>query len=911
MDRPAPGLVGRANETLALQRLLEDVRARGRAMIICGEAGVGKSALLAEAGRVGAAAGMRVLAATGIAAEARVAFAALHTLLSPLLDKADLLPGPQRRALLTAFGVDEVEAPSPLRIGLAALNLMAHAAADHPVLALADDVHWFDDESAQVLLFVARRVNGHPIVVLAGTRDGSTDRFRGADISQMRLEGLAEEDTGRLLSRRAPDLDAGARDVVLRLAAGNPLAVLELPLTMHMADASTGPEWMPLTDRLQEAFAGDLLQLPSATRTLLLAAALHPAGQIGEVLPAAIDVDPDVTLQALSPAVAAGLITAVADTIRFRHPLVRSAVYQAAEHHDRIGMHRALAERSSRVPEHRVWHRVAASVGPDADLAGDLQLLAARYARRGALERALVALEQSANLTVEDDSRGRRLLDAASTALHLGRSEKVAELLRRTDDLPLAPADARRRRVLRWVIQPPAPGDPAGVLDVVASARRSAAEQDRDTALDLLMVAAGQEAVAGREETSGARIVEALMDIGDRPDDARCLHVRALASPLRSGSYVIRSAADARAHVFDPESAAMIGNAALWVQAPEVAVPLLITAEQGLRRRGDARQLSQVLVGRAWGRFMCGDWDGSLRDVEEGAPLSRATDQPLWTASYDILQPLLRALRGDSEDFEPAMSRVEQVAVPVGASAVLNFVQLARALVRIANGDYAVAHEELLRTYDPQDPAHHRVYSCAWLTYLAEAAAHSGRKAEARDVLAAVEPLMQLTDAAQLHIALRHARAVLADDDAELLYKEALCADLAGWPLDRARLQLAWGMWLRRRRRAAESRTPLRRAHEGFEALGAAGWAAQARRELRAAGERSAARHERQHQGLTAQELRIAQLAAMGLTNREIAQRIFSSPRTVASHLYRIFPKLGITSRHQLNQVLPRPDTAD
>jgi hypothetical protein len=147
-------------------------------MIIRGEAGVGKSALLAEAGRVGAAAGMRVLAATGIAAEARVAFAALHTLLSPLLDKADLLPGPQRRALLTAFGVDEVEAPSPLRIGLAALNLMAHAAADHPVLALADDVHWFDDESAQVLLFVARRVNGHPIVLLAGTRDGSTDRFR-------------------------------------------------------------------------------------------------------------------------------------------------------------------------------------------------------------------------------------------------------------------------------------------------------------------------------------------------------------------------------------------------------------------------------------------------------------------------------------------------------------------------------------------------------------------------------------------------------------------------------------------------------------------------------------------------------------------------------------------------------------
>ena len=906
--RAAVELVGRHAERDALVRLLEGTREGGTALVLRGGAGVGRSALLADAGRAAAAAGMRVLLARGVAGEARLPLAALHQLLAPLLGSTDRLPAPQREVLRSAFAGGDGTAPSPLRIGTAALDLLVSAAAARPVLAVADDLHRFDRESAQVMLFLARRLSAAPVVLLAGGLDGWPDGLGGADVDELRLEGLAAPDAERLLHLTAPHLDGPARRRVLRWATGNPLALIELPRTVHLAESVPGRHLTPLTERLERAFAGRLHDLPGPTRTLLLAAAMHPAGRLGEVAAAAAVVDPAVTLDALPPAVDAALVTVAGTTVRFRHPLVRAAVYQAAPAHERMAMHGALAARPARSPEQAVWHRVAASAGPDAELAGELQSLAARYVRRGELEAAVTALEQSADLTAEERRRGRRLLDAASTALHLGRTAQVDQLLRQTDDLLLAPAEVRRRRLLRWATQPPAPGDPAGLQQVVLAARRSAADGDWDTAVALLLVAARAEAFGGRGESSGTRILEALDDIGDRADDPRCLLVRAIASPLRSSADVIRTAVCAPSRELDADGTAMVATAAMWVHAPDAARPLLDAAEEGLRRGGDLMQLSHVLVMRAWAGFFLGDWDQGLVDAVEGAQLSRETEQLTGAATLDVLGAAVAALRGDRDGFERTVTGAEQVGVRAGAAVVLNLVLLARALVCMADGAHATAYQHLLRAYDREDPAYHRTYGYAWLTYLAEAALHCGQAASARAVLDAVEPELGQSDAAQLDHALRYARAVLADDDeAEPLFEKALSADLGSWPLDSARLQLAWGMWLRRRRRPAESRAPLRRARDAFDAVGALAWAAQARRELRAAGERSL--EEDRHDGsLTAQELQIARLAALGLTNREIGQRIFASHRTVASHMYRIFPKLGITSRRQLHQVLSEPD---
>ena len=903
-----PALLGRTSEQAALLRLLQP-RAGGRVLLVRGEPGVGRSALLAHAGRLGGEAGMCVLSARGVPAETDLPFAALHQLLHPLVERAGRLPHPQRRALLGAFGLSDGSAPSIFRTGLAALELLTDAARHRPVLALADDLQWFDDASRRVLDFVARRLDAGPVVLLGAARDGWPHPFPDTDVPELRLDRLAPADAELLLSLAAPDLPSGARGDVLRWADGNPLALRELPRTAHLVAATDGLSCTPLTERLERALVDRLPELPAATRAVVLAAALHGAGELGEVLAAARAVDPAAGLRALVPALDSGLVALSAGRLVFRHPLVRSAVHQAADPHARISMHRALVDQPSLLPDQRVWHRLEAALGPDPDLAAELQELAETQVRRGALDSAVRALERSAALTSDEATRGDRLVAAASAALRLGRVERVQELLGRTDGMRLRATTARRRRALGWAVHPPSSGDGAAVQALVAEARGSAGDGDRDTALDLLLLAARSEAATGRADASGARTVAALDDLGDRSDDPRCLLVRAFASPLRSGSDVLRAVRSARSQDLDVDGTALVATAAMWVHAPDLAGPFLDRAVDGLRGRGDARRLAQVLVLRAWAGFCLGGWEDAVADAEEGLARSRETEQPAQAAAVDVLQAVLGTLRGGADDVTARMTSAEQVGLRLGSAAVLNAVQLGRALVSMAEGTYDVAFQHLLRTFDPRDPAHHSAHSGAWLTYLAEAAVHAGRLEEARAALTGVRPMVELSDAPQLHLSLQYAKAVLADEvDAEPHYRRALGAELAAWPLDRARLDLAWGGWLRRRRRAAESREPLRRARDGFEAIGALAWAAQARRELRAAGERSGVPGAEQRHSLTAQELQIAWLAAQGLSNREIGQQLYASHRTVASHLYRIFPKLGITSRQQLRTLLVDAD---
>ena len=904
-DTSSRALVGRDVELAVVHRLLDDVHAGGRALVVRGEAGIGKSALLSCAVERAGELGMQVLSAAGAPSERQLPFAGLHSLVAPVLDRAVLLPAPQRHALLGAVGVVDGDAPSVFRIGLAVLTLLAEGAAERPLLVCVDDLQWFDRPSAEVLLFVARRLSADAVVLLGAVREGWQDVFRDADVPRLDLGRLSAAEGRHLLDGVAPHLDDATRATVLDAAAGNPLALHELPLTL--AGAGLPPAgWVPLNERLERAFAGRLRELHPPTRALLLAAALHSGGDLPEVAAAAAAVDRGADLAALPPAVAAGLVHVVDGAVRFRHPLVRSAVHQAAETHERIAMHRALASVSAHLPEQQLWHRVAGALGPDDGLARELADVAQQYQRRGAPETAVTALEAAASLTVDGRLRGHYLVRAAGCALQLGRAEQALELLRRAEDGDVSARDAPRLQLTRWAACPPAPGDASALHAVLRTARGAAAGGDRDTAVELLLVAGRAVSIAGREQTSGAEVLSALDDVGDRADDVRGLLVRAYATPLAGDSDVVDRVTGVRTHELHAlDDIVRVAKAALWVHAADAATPFLDQAVDGLRRRGDLPQLAEILVLRGWTHFYLGGWESGLTDVDEGLRLSREARRDVDASALDVLRAMLLALLGREVAFQPAMAAAERVGLQVGGAVVLNIVQLARGLVAMATGAHDAATDQLLRMYDPQDPACHRNHGGAYLTYLAEAAAHSGRVDEARAVLADVEQLVGPRGAAQLQASVRHARAVLADDDvAEPLYREALAGDLGAWPLDRARLDLAWGMWLRRRRRAAESREPLRRARDAFDRIGAVTWAEQARRELRASGERSRGATPSPWEALTPQELQIAQLAARGLSNREIAQQVFASHRTVASHLYRIFPKVGVTSRQQLAHVL-------
>ena len=349
----------------------------------------------------------------------------------------------------------------------------------------------------------------------------------------------------------------------------------------------------------------------------------------------------------------------------------------------------------------------------------------------------------------------------------------------------------------------------------------------------------------------------------------------------------------------------LVSAAAATVGAFDLAEGFAAAAVAGLRRQGRLGALTQALVLRAWSEIHVGRWDVALPDAEEAGRLAQETDQPIWGGGAAVALSILAGLRGEEDAADVLAADAERVGMQFGARAVLSVTQMARGLTALGGGRYEEAYAQLRRMFTPTDPAYHRMESCWAIGNLAEAAVHSGHREDIRTLMEDMELLSERTPSPWLHVAMRHARALLADDArAEALYQEALEADLKRWPFDRARALFAYGMWLRRQKRAAESRVPLRAARDGFDSLGVVSWGDRARSELRAAGEASRRRAPEARDRLTAQELQIARMAAEGLTNREIGERLYLSHRTVGSHLYRSFPKLGISSRVQLPAAL-------
>jgi DNA-binding CsgD family transcriptional regulator len=904
----AAPLLGRLEEQQLLTSLLDDVSIRGQALVLRGEPGIGKSRLLSEAAGEARDRGMTILTTAGVQSEAHLPFAGLHQLLRPVRGRAADLPSVQHAALDAAFGMTDEVAPEHYRIAMAALDLVSDVAADAPVLLVVEDAHWLDRPTSDALAFLARRIESDPILLLAATRDGYPSVLLDAGLPEHTLAGLDEVTAAALLDAAAPDLPLVARTQILRGAAGNPLALLELPTVAgRHEDQQSASGGLPLTERLEHAFAARVADLPEGTRLVLLVAALNDEDTLSEILRAAgavagtqLDVD------AAASAAEAGIVDTDLQSIRFRHPLIRSAIAQSAGLADRRRVHEALADELGDHPDRRAWHRAALLSGEDEDVAVELEQAGTRARQQGATPVAVTAMRRAAELG-EPSSRSRRLLCAAGFAVELGRPDVVVPLLDEVSRLDLGVLDRAR---VTWVEETALtrPLDGKRFAALIAAAEQAGAAGDHDLHVSLLWLVASRAWWVDPGPEVRRALIDAARRLGDADaEDPRVFAVHAYADPLGHAGGVLarleRAALDA-GHV-DTDAASFFGPAALVVGAFDLGNDFLATAIHGLRTEGRLGHLPRLLTLHSSMAARIGDWDVALPGAEEARRLAQELGEPQWQAAADTVVSLVAAMRGDEEQALLMAAQAEAVAEPVGANITMAFAQFGKVLAALAGGRHADAYAYAERLFDPNDSAYHPVISSWLIADLADAARHIDRVDAARERVAQVAASAGERPGTWIALGLRHANALLAElADAGDRFDEALAGDLSRWPFQRARIQLAYGQWLRRQRRVANSRAVLRAARDTFDALGCTQWGDQARGELRASGERSRRRAPEARDQLTPQELQIAQLAAEGLSNREIGERLFLSHRTISTHLYRVFPKLGITSRSELSSAL-------
>lgn len=900
-------LLGRDEEQTLLRSLLDDVGTRGHALVLRGEPGVGKSRLLAGAARTARERGMSVLSTTGVQSEAHLPFAGLHQLLRPVRGRAAELPAIQRAALDAAFGLTDEVAPEQYRIAMAALDLVSEVASEAPVLLVAEDAQWLDRPTSEALAFVARRIESDPVVLLAATREGYPSVLDDARLPEYRVSGLDESTAGALLDEVAPQLSLGARSRILREAAGNPLALIELPGVVRQYEEHWMSGLLPLTERLERAFAARASELPEGTQLVLLVAALDDGDAISEILRAAsVVAETPLDLEAAVPAAEARMIDVDLQNLRFRHPLIRSAVAQSAALGDRRRAHEALANVLADHPDRRAWHRAALLSGEHEDIALELEEAGLRARRRGAIAVAVSALRRAGELS-QPASRTRRLLTAAGLAVELGRRDVVVPLLHEVNQLELGESERAR---ITWIDETALTrplGDLGRFTSLIGAAERAGAAGDHDLHVDLLWLVASRAWWVDPGPDARQILIDASSRLGGADaEDPRVFAIHAYADPVGHAAGVLarlsREAAEERP---DTDAARFFGPAALVVGAFDFGRDFLGAAVDGLRIEGRLGHLPRLLTLYSSMAARLGDWEVAITAADEARRLAEEFAEPQWSAAADTVTSLVAAMRGDEHKAEQLAARAEAVAEPAGANITVAFAQFGKVLAALGTDRHSDGYAYAERLFDPGDSAYHPVISSWLIADLAEAALHIDRVDAARTRLAQVEAMAGQHPAAWIALVLRHARALLADSaEAGDRFDEALASDLTRWPFQRARIQLGYGQWLRRQRRVAESRGVLRTARDTFDALGCQTWSEHARRELRASGERSRRRVPEARDQLTPQELQIAQLAAEGLSNREIGQKLYLSHRTISTHLYRAFPKLGITSRGELSAAL-------
>jgi DNA-binding CsgD family transcriptional regulator len=703
-----------------------------------------------------------------------------------------------------------------------------------------------------------------------------------------------------LLDRTAPELHPVLRARVLAESSGNPLALVELARSMGRSGEQLSPGPATLTARLERSFTSRLRDLGPETRAALLAAGLDSRASLSEIARSSGQ-----GVESLQPAVDGDLVEIAEGGVRFRHPLIRSAVRQAASEQQVLEMYRALAEVVAD-PERRLWHRAMAATGPDESIASELEQHAHLASARGAVTVAGAALERAAALTADPRSKGARLVAAAEIAYELGL---VASARRLVDDAKAFDLSARDQARLAWfgqIISGNVWFESGAARTFVTIAEQMRDGGDADMALRSLVPIAHRSWWTRTKTRTREYLVEAAMAMGMADDDPRVLVVVGLAHPELTGPAIRKRVARMRLHeMADPVAAMYVGMASEKAGDVTTGVRFLASAIDGLREQVRLVPLTQALGHYAWAATHAGEWPAAAAAAQEAAGLARDTTQPQYGLTAELIGALVAALRGNEADLESVMAEPERALLAMKGGPLLATAHLARGAAALGDGRHDDAFQHLWPVFDDSDSAFHRFMRWQALLDLVESAAGSGQTSRLTEVIEDLETISRHSEPPILDLNLACARPLLASDDqAEPLFAAALAQDLAGYPFLRARTLFSLGRWLRRHRRSAESRSPLRESVTLFDALGASAWSGRARQELRATGERVGRRAADVRDRLTAQELQIAQLAAEGLSNRQIAERLFLSPRTIGGHLYRIFPKLEITARVQLRDAL-------
>ncbi|MFZ1880216.1 MAG: AAA family ATPase [Gaiellaceae bacterium] len=906
----ASGFLDRTSEREMIDRLLANVReGQSAVLVIRGEAGIGKTALLRYAAN--RASGFRVVQVTGAEAEMELPFAGIHQLCAPVLDQLDALPQPQRDALNVALGLGSGDIPERFLVGLAVLGLLSAAAEEQPLLCLVEDAHWLDAASGMILGFVARRLLAESVTIVVDVREPNTGHdFDG--LPELVLHGLPEEDARTLLLRAVPGrLDDHVRDRIVGETRGNPLALLDLPRSMSTAELAGGFGLLPASDlprHLEDHYLRRAGELPEATQRLLLLAAAEPVGDATLVWRAADRLG--LEKSSLAPAEDAELVE-IGTRARFRHPLVRSAIYRAAAPSERRAAHLALAEATDpdTDPDRRAWHRAHAAVGVDEAVAAELERSADRAQARGGAAAAAAFLAHATELTPGPAERGRRALAAAQATFDAGASDAALELLATAELAPLDELQRARLERLRAEIAfaRTRGGDtPALLLDAARRIEPLDAAMARETYLEAIAAAMYTGRLGTKPDVREAAEAAQAAPAAQHPPRAIDLLLDGLATRFTEGYAAgLPLLREALVAFRDVEPLTAQDARWLWL-ACRLAQDLWddelwqVLATRGVRVARDTGALNQLPV---MANFLAafhvhsGEFANAAALIDEVDAITQATG----IAPLKYAASMLAASRGDRAQVQAISDDDMPSAMARGEGSALGLFWWITALLENADGHYDEALAAAQRACEHEDVI---AYGLA-LIELIEAGVRVGRPDEA---VAALDRLSERTRASGTDWALgveAGSRALLCDgEDAESLYREAVerLARSRG-VVHLARARLRYGEWLRRENRRIDAREQLRAAHELFSSIGADGFAERARHELLATGETVRKRTDDARGVLTSQEAHIARLARDGLSNPEIGAQLFISPRTVQYHLRKVFLKLEITSRNQLSRV--------
>jgi DNA-binding CsgD family transcriptional regulator len=889
---------------------VEEVRAgRSAALVLTGEAGIGKTALL-DLAADSVVPGVRLERITGSESEMELAYGALQQLCGHLMGPIEELPAPQRGALEAAFGLREAPPPSPFLVGLAVLGLLTEVAEEQPLLCIVDDAQWLDEASAGALAFVARRLDAEGVALILAMRALSR-AYEG--LPRMVVEGLDDDEARELFRLAVPGaIDDRVQDQLIAEARGNPLALQELPRALRPADMAGGfliTGSMPLEGRIEQSLITQLEPLPASIRLLLLAAAADPTG------------DPELLRRACAELglgademaqLAEGDALVVGDRVRFRHPLVRSAVYRAASPEDRRRVHAALAQATliDRDPDRRAWHRARTLLGPDEGVAAELERSASRARTRGGAAAAAAFLQRSAELTPAPAVRADRLIAAAEAKQDAGAPTPALRLLDSLRDQPLAPLQkalvARSRARAEYALR-----RDGGGAQLLLAAAQDLEGLDPVLARDTYIEALAAAIYGGRlgDQDVVVEVADAILEAtaGDESDRARDLILRGQALLAARGQKAALPVLRQAQQAFLDEAPDALELHWVWF------------ASRAAQDLWDAKTLSalahrQVELARADGvvtvlpialsllmlaQTVAGDLDAAEASCDEIDAIKKVTGHPL--PQYGRL--FLAAYRGHAEETERRAKQIRADARARGEGYALSAANFAEAILYNGLGRY----EEAVESGRRELPYTHELsHAMRTLLELIEAAARTGDRQLAEDALERLASVTKPVATTWATAVLEMATAQLRDgEQAEDLYLDAIARfESEGIPIMVGRCRLLYGEMLRRERRRVDSRSQLRAAHEILTACGLKGFAARASRELGATGETVRTRTPEAVDDLTQQELNVARLAREGLTNRDIGARLFISARTVQYHLRKVYLKLGIASRNELRAVL-------